>query len=347
MSTILKALRRLEADEQRKTESQTLLEGEVTSPRRRLALISPIWLLGGLAVLLGAGVGIGLRAWWAESPAPVSVTEAKPSSLPPMESPREPFVQQQSEPRLDSRPLANPRAVVEDAPRIVARSRTAEPVDRPPALKQPEPQKASTSTTVAAGPVRVVSDLPVAQARSVPEKAVVQKTPVAEGPVRSVAALPKVTRMPDASSAPLSKNSISDETKAAPVAVAKEKSPKPDLPKADQLRAKPSPTEPTGSAVLAPKIAAKAQPARKEVALSKPPVIPSPVPVLEVVVMRTVWHPTPAKRSVYLSADGRPSETVFTEGDLWQGWKVVEIKLSGVSFERQGVRVERRVGQAR
>ena len=68
--------------------------------------------------------------------------------------------------------------------------------------------------------------------------------------------------------------------------------------------------------------------------------------MLKAIVLRTVWHPDASRRLAYLSEDGSPSEIEFEEGDLWQGWRLVEIKLSGVAFERQGVRRYLRVGQA-
>ena len=52
MSTILKALRRLEEDERRKSETQEFLSDAPTSesPRRRLP-VPALWFLGVLAVL--------------------------------------------------------------------------------------------------------------------------------------------------------------------------------------------------------------------------------------------------------------------------------------------------------
>jgi len=77
--------------------------------------------------------------------------------------------------------------------------------------------------------------------------------------------------------------------------------------------------------------------------VSAPPAVIAP-DSLDVTVMSTTWHPKRDKRSASLSRDGSPSDGPFAEGDFWMGWKVVEIKLSGVSFERDGVRVERKVG---
>jgi hypothetical protein len=111
-----------------------------------------------------------------------------------------------------------------------------------------------------------------------------------------------------------------------------------------------SETDPVG---LTPKVAAKAasKPAVVQSEVTPPPVsasAPSPTAAEpEVMVLSTTWHPKSEKRSASLSRNGRPSVRSFAEGDVWMGWNVVEIKLSGVSFERDGVRIDRRVGQVR
>ena len=87
MSTILKALRRLEADERKKSEAQQFsTDAEVSASSRRI-FRSPLgWLLGGLAVLIGAGIGVGVRGWWAEDgSAPISQLADRRAVLPPVE----------------------------------------------------------------------------------------------------------------------------------------------------------------------------------------------------------------------------------------------------------------------
>jgi hypothetical protein len=66
----------------------------------------------------------------------------------------------------------------------------------------------------------------------------------------------------------------------------------------------------------------------------------------EVSVVKTVWHPSAARRVAHVTVAGQDGSLEVREGDLVEGLEVREIKLSGVVFERAGVEIERRV-QAR
>ena len=87
MSTILKALRRLEEDERRKSETQKWVsDAPVSHPPHRRFPRSLSWLLGALAVLIGAGIGVGLRGWWVEeTPTPLPPVAESRTVLPPVE----------------------------------------------------------------------------------------------------------------------------------------------------------------------------------------------------------------------------------------------------------------------
>ncbi len=91
MSTIMKALRRVEGERQQKTETDRL-HGEVTGaglsgssplPRPR------IWLGIGLGVLLLAGLGLGLRGWQSSSPSASALTPTA-DAVAPLAAPRRP-----------------------------------------------------------------------------------------------------------------------------------------------------------------------------------------------------------------------------------------------------------------
>jgi hypothetical protein len=73
--------------------------------------------------------------------------------------------------------------------------------------------------------------------------------------------------------------------------------------------------------------------------------LPPPEPALTVRVERTLWHPTPEKRSalVRVAADGEPRE--LSEGDAVDGFVVQEIRPSGVIFARDGREWRRGVGE--
>ncbi len=60
-------------------------------------------------------------------------------------------------------------------------------------------------------------------------------------------------------------------------------------------------------------------------------------------VSRTIWHPDPARRVAVVKLLGRPSQRLG-EGDVVAGFTVVEIGLTGVELERDGVVLKRRVG---
>jgi hypothetical protein len=66
-----------------------------------------------------------------------------------------------------------------------------------------------------------------------------------------------------------------------------------------------------------------------------------PIPTLRVT--RTIWHPDPDRRVAVVQLLGRPPQRL-AEGDVVAGFAVVQIGLSDVEFERDGVVLQRRVG---
>ena len=342
MSTILKALRRLEEDERRKSETQNWVSDAPVShsPRRRFSG-SVAWLLCALAVLIGAGIGVGLRGWWVEeTPSPSSPLVESRAILPPVEE--EPALRQ-AEPRVASEPLQAQTGDANTIPHVVSRAPGQAPVARSPIQAATVESSAAVAKEASetARSARVVPETPAAKSASVQAVAERPKTPVASGPSRPVEALPLAV----ASSPPASPSARQAEPRPA------RSTPPPAQPVNQPVKLA---SVPTRAAVMAEKMPATPAPT----AMAKPVPLPakaSPPSVsaaaaatlpdsLKVAVITTTWHPNREKRSTVLSRDGSPSDRSFAEGDFWMEWKVVEIKLSGVSFERDGVRVERKVG---
>ncbi|MFP6641416.1 MAG: hypothetical protein VCC04_14310 [Myxococcota bacterium] len=376
MSTILNALRRLEADEQRKAEAQRV-SGNETPPSAGRAWRGPrLWVLAGVVLLAGAGIGMGLRELSDEDlrPAPVgsqvplaeptpspSVTEAIPVA-------GSAFVEETKDPsegpRVISRrpePSAPPEREVEPArpqqairPSIESEG-TADAIQIPVVVRQARPDeileispKTRPSSTFE-GRTRGVSELTRMASPADSGEMDVEITSIAEGPIRVVSELPVATPPPPTQP---KLQAAASEIPSAESVPAKATSPSPpplpvETPPEKAVASTPSPARSVekGPEVPAP-VASSSQPEPPPVALAAESAPVAEPPLLTVAVLRTVWHPEPERRSANLSADGRPAQVSFEVGDLWQGWRLVEIKLSGVVFERDGVRRERRVGQS-
>ena len=343
MSTILKALRRLEEDERRKSETQNWVSDAPVShsPRRRFpgALA---WLLGVLAVLIGAGIGVGLRGWWVEeTPAQWSPLAESRVVLPPIEE--GPTVGQ-AERRVALQPVQAQPADMNSIPHVVSRAPGQAPVARSPiqAASAEDSAVVAKKASETARSARVVPEPPVAKSTSVQAVAERPKTPVASGPSRPVEALPlAVAPTPRAVPPPAPQPELQPAPSTSPPAQPESKEVKlASVPTRPAVIAKKTPDTPAPKVLAKPvPLPAKASP--PSVSASAAATIPDS---LKVTVMSTTWHPNRDKRSTFLSRDGLPSDRSFAEGDFWMEWKVVDIKLSGVSFEREGVRVERKVG---
>lgn len=376
MSTILNALRRLEADEQRKAESQEISSGEPPRSAGSGWRGFPLWALAVGVLLVGAGLGIGLRELTGGAPEPVPVVAHSPqAAVEDSEVAQRPAPQTGVPAEVSLRPepsvAPEPETVPSASPPVVSQG-VREPAPIPvvvrevvveePAPGAAEPMAASGAlaaagslsetapapaeanemaaeiTPIADGPVRVVSELPVAEPPPAPTPKRVEAPVSAEPSARQASAEAQKTLPPAPApvETPVQKPAqkpVEKVVSAVPVPPkAATPSPQPDVPKTE-----PKPVEepkPVASSETKPPTPIAAPPAAIE------------LPPLSVVVLSTVWHPRPEKRSARLSADGLPSEMSFGVGDLWQGWQVAEIKLSGVVFERDELRIERRVGDA-
>jgi hypothetical protein len=66
--------------------------------------------------------------------------------------------------------------------------------------------------------------------------------------------------------------------------------------------------------------------------------------VPNVLVVRTVWHPTAERRIAEIEVEGRPELLLLHEGDAVGPLVVSEIEPSGVVFLHDKVELRRRIG---
>ncbi len=69
------------------------------------------------------------------------------------------------------------------------------------------------------------------------------------------------------------------------------------------------------------------------------------VPIPEVVVTRTLWHPLSDRRSATVRVNGEEVSRQMVEGDSVGGLVLLKIEPSGVVFVHDGAQIQRRVGQ--
>ncbi|MGH0035846.1 MAG: hypothetical protein ACQGVK_12540 [Myxococcota bacterium] len=158
--------------------------------------------------------------------------------------------------------------------------------------------------------------------------------PGAPAPRPEAAARPSASRETDAASIASSPRAASERLRAAPPApVAPETAPAPV--------AAPPPAEPEA---LAPEFAvvepngAAGPDAAQVVELRR-------VDASVLFVSSTVWHPSAARRSARIELAGESGARELREGDEVGDFTILEIEPAGVVFDRQGVRVRRRVGE--
>ncbi len=73
--------------------------------------------------------------------------------------------------------------------------------------------------------------------------------------------------------------------------------------------------------------------------------MPAPEERLEVEVLKTVWHPTPARRWARIAVSGAEGPLEVREADTVEGYTVEQITPSSVVMKRGGVTVTHRVGR--
>ena len=313
MSTILKALRRLEEDRQREDErslrdrilSQEVSGGE-SSPglNRSAGLLAGV---GGLA-LLAAGV----MTWWTLAGGSRGAGDGLANETPPV---------------FREHPVAEPEAF---AASMGLPAVSAPPPSASTPAAVPEPA-ASTRLPAMENP-RPAADVGKPGVPP-PEPSAVAPSPRSAPP----AAPPGPDPAPPASSA----------VAPSPVAVADAA---PGIAEDVRLVTRPPKPGVETAAVagqvarhVAPREAAVARQAQGSEAPAVQTIERSPMP--EFVVTRTVWHPDASRRVAMIRQGGRGEPRPFGEGESLGVLEIVEIQPAGVLFRRDGVEIKRRVGR--
>ena len=270
MSTILKALRRLEeekADQDRPGLRESVVAASPAASRKL-----PLFF-----VLCGAfALGVAAISWWQLSQVPAPQAVVAPPL--PVTAPRAPAL-----PVVAAKPAV--RAVVPVANPGPARSVPVQPI--------PEPRIAEPAASVQASSPVIKETAPLVPAAPAPVPAPAPRVAVeAEEPVW-----------------------------AQEVAIVKPRS----TPKATPI---PAPE----------RAAVRSEPEVTRASLAK-------VPIPEVVVTRTLWHPLSDRRSATVRVNGEEGSRQLVEGDSVGGLVLLKIEPSGVVFAHDGVQIQRRVGQ--
>ncbi len=348
MSTILRALRKLE--EEKATDADVALQQSVVAPTRAPKPRRGWWMF--VAAFLAAGVGAGVAWQFApgggssvaqvdssvRAPDPIAVAARRERSLsPPVAAAGSERVERKGvvpptdlvrarapdgvEPAAASVEAAFEHQIVSHppVPEISSEVVVVEREERPSLLAEelPEPRPAEPA------PVRVVRPVAKPLQRAPAPIARVQEAPPVPKP-----ALPARERV----------------TRSAPNSGAVH------APKADPLKP-PAPTQ--VAAIEAPqpeppvaKTVVEVQPGAVRSA-AKPPVA-SPVPgIPELMVKRTIWHPSPGRRRALVEIAGNSEALNLSEGDRVGELVLTQIKPSGVVFEFQGIELSRRVGSSK
>jgi hypothetical protein len=324
VSTILKALRRLEEEKAAAEQGRPLRE-QIADPPRAREEARRGWLPAVLALVIGVGSGGGL-IWWLFGGAATTpdVVATAPVAAP----------QPEAAPPAVARPVAPP------APPSDAFASDVQVVERPdpvPRLADGEPlQPAPLDKPGQRRPIE--SSSAVQRARALAEAR--QASLAAEQEMRAAAAARARAPSPP-QPAPAPEIQEPEEVAVVPRPAPRAEAPPAPAP-APVAAAKPAVrSEPAPAPKPAP-VTAAAEPA--PAAKSKPtaPVQPQTGP--EIQVERTRWHPLSDRRVAWLRVEGESEPREVVEGQVVAGMLVVEIQPSGVVFERDGNRVRRALG---
>ena len=336
MSTILKALRRLEEERAATEEPRPLREQIATAARGAERPPRRGWLAAAGALVLGAATG-GALIWWlfgTPAAAPV-VAAAVPTPAPQVPAPA-PVIPVPAPPEPAAVPGPPDQAFASDVeivdrPEALPMVADSEPVQPGPA--QPKPGQVRPVESSAAAerarqaalaeynaaerarrglPPEVASPIPPAPAEPIPVLP----------PAESVAAQPPPTPAPEAAPAPVAP---AEPPAPAPVAQA----PAPEV-AAAQPAPKPAARKP-----------AAAKPAPRKVDTKPAPSPAPPAPEVSVSVAKTQWHPLADRRIAWLRVPGDSEPRRVVEGDVIDGLLIAQIEPSGVVFERNGEKIRR------
>ena len=314
MSTILKALRRLE--EEKSASGSRPLREEIAKPpfsagpppRRGLPVV-------GLAI--GFALLLGFATWWllppeaADEPT-IAGTAAEAGNLARVES--EPASAERSAAR---RSVAR-SSVAADGPPAEAFSSPVEVVPRPTVTPRVpielSPREAPAEVAAAPVPEPVA---PSTKAKAPPKPPVVAVAPTPKPrPVSRPAPRPSATPEVAAPSAPAERvPAVAERPARVAVAPKPDPPPTPEAVKPAPVAPAPLPVEPTPPVVAAPRIR----------------------------VDKTLWHPQRDRREAVVGLEGAAVRRVH-EGDVVGRFVVSEIQPSGVVFESDGTTLRRGIG---
>lgn len=330
MSTILKALRRLEEEKAANEEPRPLREQIARAPgalrSRRTG-----WIAAAIALVLGIGAGGGV-IWWlfggesaktelvATAPAaPPAVAPPAPAPAPPARAPvpGPPDQAFASDVEIVDRPDALPR---------LADSEPVQPGPVQPMLGRQRPVESSSAAERARQAALAEYQAAERARRGLPPQAVPPSPPQPAEPVPAIPAETPVAR-------------------AAPPAPEPAAVPAPDPAPVAQA---PAPPAPAPAPAAAPKVAAAKpapKPAAPRAAPREAPAPPPPPPSIAVSVEKTQWHPLADRRIAWVRVPGEADSQRIVEGDVIDGLIVSAIEPSGVVFERDGEKIRRALGQ--
>jgi len=329
VSTILKALRRLEQEKAAAEEPRPLREQIASAPYSgRREVVSRGWLAAVIALALGVGAGGG-AIWWLFGGAwtgtdPVA---AAPVAPPPMASAAVPSAQP---------PLEQPTPEPEPGPPAQAFESDVEIVNRPealPRLADAEPVAPSETLRKPGSRRPVESSMAAARARkaAIAERATAENARLQPPPVVAIAAPPEALAAEAAPSPP------------APIAPAPEPAistpiPAPVVPTRASAPVARKPAPPVAAARPAP-LPSEPTPSAARTAAAPPP----EAGALEV--EKTQWHPLADRRIAWLRVPGEREPRRVVEGDVIEGMLVAKIEPSGVVFEHNGEQLHRALGK--
>jgi hypothetical protein len=347
MSTILKALRRLEKEKVAPVSDRPLREAVAATPHSPPPQRRRPWLPPLLALVLGIGVGASVLVLWpgGDPEIPLAAQTPQAPELPPAQKPAATVAPPPAPARARAAAAPGPPdqafssgvAVVERpdrAPRI-APSPPAQPVNEEPAPGSVPPAAEYTragaasreAARKAAEPVAAAPPRPVAATRR--ESIVQVPPPPAEKPVRVAAA---------------------DTSDGAPAPVTRSAAAKRPAPRTEpEMQPEPVPAREPERAVVAAKPPAPkpptSEPQQAEPQQAEPQQAEPRTSEPGIRVTRTQWHPLPERREAVVEIAGRDQPVRVHEGDMVDAYKVSEIKPSGVVLERDGQQITRELGK--
>jgi hypothetical protein len=335
VSTILKALRRLEREKAPPADSQTLREA-VTAGGAEPAAGSdqPVWLVPGIALLLGIVVGAGFLLLWPHSDVEAAAGAREVALGSPAVAPAEvaPPVKEIAPPaRQRVLPSELPDSAEEAGLPAAAFSSPVEVVARParePRIPAPEPEPEPAVQQAAPAPAgsepRAIMQ---AQAAAEPDPWLVAPTPPPEMPATSLPDPPFPTL-------PVVRETRRSLPLEEPPASAPEPEPRPEA----KVAGAPPPSPPLAEASApTPEPVAPPTPASEAPA----PVTPASFTLR---VERTWWHPLASRREALVVLG--EEEVRVSEGQLVGDATVKQIEPSAVVFTRGETDFRRLVGES-